>query len=66
MGSFQVVVIHPRIEVLLQVVQVFVQFFAKGHTIKLFLHGAVQSFTNAIALRMPDLGFGLLNASISK
>jgi hypothetical protein len=60
--SFIVVIVHPIIEILLKLLQVVIQFFAEGDSIKFFLYGSVQSFTDTIALRMADLSLAVINA----
>jgi len=59
--SLIVIVLYPFIKVLLEKFQVIVQFFPEGNGIELFLHSTMQTFADAIALRMADLGFTVLD-----
>ena len=61
MGSLLIVIFQPLIKVALQFFQAVVKFFSERDSIKLLLHGTVKALTDAIALRMADLCFTVLN-----
>ena len=61
MGSLPVVVIYPGIQIGLQLIQRQIELLAERDLVKLLQNGFVETLANAIGLRMPYLGFGVLN-----
>jgi hypothetical protein len=43
-----IVLLEPRIEIVLQLLQGRVELFAKSHAIELILHGAMEAFADAV------------------
>src|SRR6476469_10038939 len=51
MRASLIVLFEPGIEVILQLLQGSVEFFAKGYAVEFVLHRAVEPFTDAVGLR---------------
>jgi hypothetical protein len=52
---------HPEIEVDLKVVDCGVDLLAEGYAVKLVKHGLVEAFDDAVGLRAPGLGSGVID-----
>ncbi len=61
MSSFVIVEVHPFIQILLELVQVFIKSFTEGNSIELILHGPMKPLADAICLWMADLGLAMLD-----
>ena len=61
MGAFIVVVIDPKVQIILQLVDIFIDLFAERHLIELLQNGLVKPFADAVGLRWLDLYFGVLD-----
>ena len=62
MRPFGVVLLQPDVQVGLQLFQRVIQFPPEGNLVKFVQNGFVEAFADAICLRMPCLGFGMLYA----
>ena len=62
MCSLTIVVLHPVIQVSLQLVQRVIQFPPERNLIKLLQHGFMKALADTICLRMPRFGLGMLYA----
>ena len=61
MRTLVVVVGDPLVEVRLKRIECLVDLLSEGNSVELILHGTVQSFTDAIALWMADLGLTVID-----
>jgi len=61
MGALRVVMVHPLIQIRLQLLNGFIEVLSKCHLIKFLQNGLVEPFADAIGLWMFDLGFGVVN-----
>ncbi len=61
MGALRVVVMEPFIEIGLQLLNGFVQVFAKRYLIELLQYGFTEPFANAVGLGRFHFGFGVVN-----
>ena len=62
MCPFDVVMFHPDIQIGLQFLQRVIQFPPEGNLVKLVQDGLVETFADAVCLRMSCLGLGMLYA----
>lgn len=61
MGPLCVVVIHPRVQVGLEIREIPVDPLAEGHLVELLLHRPVEPFADAIGLRTVGLRPGVID-----
>ena len=61
MGSVIVVIKQPFVQIFLEFIQVAIELFAERDLIELLQNGLVETFTNPVGLRMPGLGFGVVD-----
>ena len=62
MCSLTIVVLHPVIQVSLQLVQRVIQFPPERNLIKLLQHGFMEALADSVCLRMPRFGPGMFYA----
>ena len=61
MGALRVVMMHPLVEISLQLLDGFIKVLSECDLIKLLKNGFVEPFANAVGLWMLDLGLGVIN-----
>ena len=59
MCAFGIVVVDPRIQILLQILQRCIQLPAEGDLVELLQDRFVEALANAVGLRVPRLGLGV-------
>ena len=66
MRSFIVIVEKPDIKVLLELVEIGVDFLAEGHLVKFLKDGFVEPFADAVGLLRPGFSFGVVFGEIEQ
>jgi hypothetical protein len=61
MRALFVVLLHPNIEITLQLVDGLVDFLAEHHAIELVEHGSMEAFADSVGLRALGLGAGVID-----
>jgi hypothetical protein len=61
MGSIIVVIKQPFVQIFLEFIQVAIELFAERDLIELLQNGLVEALRNPVGLRMPGLGFGVVD-----
>ena len=59
MGPLIIVVNEPVVQILLELIHVFIELFPKGHLIKFLQDGFMETLTDSVGLRR--LGLGVIN-----
>src|SRR5688500_15095536 len=60
-GTLAIILLHPLIQISLQLFQGVVKLLAKSHRIKLILNGAMETLADTIGLRMARFGLGMVD-----
>ena len=61
MGTIMIVLIHPRVQILLQRCDILVNFLTERHLIEFLQYGFMKAFADTVGLRRSGFRLGMLN-----